>query len=185
MFIIISLWDLSVDFFFNKLIIRNWFKYNLFLRFLWNPKETWVTLCLFKKKKCNIKQCFRTVNQDFQEVDDERGSLQTGSGSDMKGWAAGVSPVYLFFCVVFDVLMTQEMAQDGSLVKSSSHTYRESCYSAVYIYSTEAQVSRKVSPCSVHRFWSKIAQVGHLKSHYVCTDTLIVRSAGVYKILWP
>lgn len=53
-------------------------------------------------------------------MDNERGSLQLrGSVSDMKGWVTGVSPVYLMFCVMYGMLMTQEMAQDGSCGKST------------------------------------------------------------------
>lgn len=48
-------------------------------------------------------------------------------------------------------------------------------------------LSRKVSllALSMHP-GLKPVQVGHLKSHYVvCTDSHIVRLAGLYKILWP
>lgn len=39
------------------------------------------------------------------------------------------------------------------------------------ISSTTADNSLSLSlSSSVHRSWSKIVQVGHLKSHYVCTD---------------
>lgn len=77
-------------------------------------------------------------------MDNERGSLQLrGSVSDMKGWVTGVSPVYLMFCVMYGMLMTQEMAQDGSRGKSPPTLSKSHAIvsSAVYIYSIYAEIS--------------------------------------------
>lgn len=173
----------------KELKIRNWFKYGLLPLFQWNPEETWVTLwvCLLKKK---IKQCFINVNQDFQEVDDERATCSWLALCQT--WRVEAQEYHL--CISHSVCWRLRKWHSKAVLASRPPTFTEShaivCFSCIYIYTVYIQrspvLSRIVSPCSVHTSWSKMVQAGHLKSHYVvCTDSHIVRLAGVYKILWP
>lgn len=110
----------------------------------------------------------------------ERSLQLTSSVSDMKGSGhRSITCVSRVLCRMCDMLMiTQEMAQDDSLSKSSARV-PAIVSAAVYIQcvirwspvlqQTTLSLSLSLSS-SVHRSWSKIVQVGHLKSHYVCTD---------------